>query len=75
MPGKKTYHFPMYAFVMCAITALVVWALFALGTQDTQSTAKKPGDQLSDRGVTLVQAFFWIVVIIGFVAVLANSNN
>jgi hypothetical protein len=64
----------MYVFVMCAIVALIVWALFALGTQDTQSTKKNPGDQLSDRGVTLVQALFWIVVLIGIVGVIASSQ-
>lgn len=69
------YPLTMYTFVMYAIVALIVWALFALGTQGTQSTEKNSGDQLSERGVSLVQAFFWIVVIIGFVMVVANGNN
>jgi hypothetical protein len=65
----------MYVFVMCAIVALIVWAFFALGTQGTQSTTKNPGDQLSERGVSLVQALFWIVILIGFVAVIATSQQ
>ncbi len=64
----------MYVFVMCAIVALIIWALFALGTQGTQSTTKKPGDARSERGVTLIQALFWIVVVIGFVGVIASSQ-
>jgi Na+/H+ antiporter NhaC len=64
----------LYVFVMCAIVALILWAFFALGTQGTQSTTKKSGDQLSDRGVSLVQALFWIVMLIGFVMVIANSQ-
>lgn len=64
----------LYVFVMCAIVALIVWALFALGTQDTQSTTKKPGAQLSDRGVSLFQVLFWIVMLIGFVGVIASSQ-
>jgi hypothetical protein len=64
-----------YVFVMCAIVAVIVWALFALGTQGTKSEKViKPGDKLSDRGVVLVQAFFWIVLVIGFIAVLAGSD-
>jgi hypothetical protein len=65
----------MVAFFWCAFVALLVWGLFALGTQGTESTAKKSGDQLSDRGVSLVQALFWIVIFIGLVAVIANSNS
>lgn len=65
----------MYAFVMCAVVAFIIWALFALGTQGTQSTTKKPGDQFSDRGVTLIQAIFWIVMLVGFVAVIATSQQ
>ena len=54
---------------------LLVWALFAVGTQGSQSTYKKPGDQLSERGVTLVQTLFWLIIIVGFVVVLATSNS
>jgi hypothetical protein len=43
---------------------LLVWGLFALGTQGSQSTKKKPGDKLSDRGVTLTQSLFWITIFI-----------
>jgi hypothetical protein len=45
-------------------TILLVWGLFALGTQGSQSTKKKSGDQLSDRGVTLTQSLFWITICI-----------
>lgn len=65
----------MYAFVISLIVIVIIWALFALGTQGTVSTKKLKGDQLSDRGVSLVQALFWIVLIVGFVAVLASSNS
>jgi hypothetical protein len=45
-------------------TVLLIWGLFALGTQGSQSTKKKPGDKLSDRGVTLTQSLFWITIFI-----------
>lgn len=63
----------MYVFVMCAVVALIIWGLFALGTQGTQSTTKQPGHARSERGATLIQAFFWIVVLIAFVGVIASS--
>ena len=65
----------MYEFVISLIVILVVWALYALGTQGMSSTKKEKGDKLSDRGVNLVQVFFWLVVIVGFVAVVASSNS
>lgn len=64
----------MYVFVTCLIVVLIVWALFALGTQGTQPTTKKQGDQLSERGVSLVQVFFWLAVIVGLIGVIASSN-
>ena len=64
-----------YVFVVSAIVAVIVWILFAIGTEGTKSEKViKPGDKLSTRGVVLVQAFFWIVVVIGFIAVLAGSD-
>jgi hypothetical protein len=64
-----------YVFVICAIVAVIVWALFAIGTQGTKSEKEiKTGDKLSGRGVVLVQAFFWIVVVIGFIAVISSSD-
>jgi len=65
----------MYVFVNCAIVALILWGLFAMGTKGTpKMTTKKPGDQLSERGVHLVQAMFWIVIVIGAIGVIASSR-
>ena len=64
----------MYVFVICLIVVVIVWALFALGTQGSQPTTKKQGDQLSERGVSLVQVFFWLAVIVGLIGVIASSN-
>jgi hypothetical protein len=63
-----------YIFVNCLLVVLIVWALFALGTQNSQPTTKKQGDKLSERGVSLVQAFFWLVIIVGFIGVIASSK-
>ena len=65
----------MYEFVISLIVILIVWALYALGTQGMSSTKKEKGDQLSDRGVNLVQVFFWLVILVGIVAVIASSNS
>ena len=64
----------MYALVICAIVVLVVWGLIAPFTQGVSSTKKAPGDQLSQRGVELVQLLFWLVIIVGVIAVVANGN-
>jgi cell division protein FtsW (lipid II flippase) len=65
----------MPIFIM--ITALVIWGIYAIFTQGSASTEKQPGNQLSERGVNLVQVFFWIVVfifiMIGF-AQMVNGN-
>ncbi len=65
----------MYEIVISLIVILIVWALYALGTQGMSSTKKEKGDQLSDRGVNLVQVFFWLVILVGIVAVIASSNS
>jgi hypothetical protein len=63
-----------YIFLVSLIVVLIVWALFAVGTQGTKSEKViQPGDKLSDRGVVLVQAFFWIVIVIGVLAVIASD--
>jgi hypothetical protein len=65
----------MYEFVVSFVVIVIVWALYALGTQGMSSTKKEKGDQLSDRGVNLVQVFFWLVILVGIVAVIASSNS
>jgi len=50
--------------VFIIITALIIWVIYALFSQGSASTIKQPGNQLSERGVNLVQVFFWIVVFI-----------
>lgn len=67
----------MYQLFFILLTAFIIWAIYAMTSDGMFSTEKKPGDQLSERGVNLVQVFFWIVVgifvLVGFAA-MVNGN-
>jgi hypothetical protein len=81
MPAKKDRYSlnmiaddSLYVFVVCSFVVLIIWALFALGTQGSQPTKKKQGDAFSERGVSLLQALFYIAVVIGVVGVIASGR-
>ncbi len=55
----------MYHFVISAIGVLIVWGLYALGSQGLYSTKKKPGDKLSESGSKSLEMFIFIVIVVG----------
>lgn len=57
------------------VVILMLWGTYVFGTMGNESTTKKPGDQLSQRGVTLVQSLFWITLAVSFVIVVVNSYS